>query len=203
MVWRATISLIVDDRPAAQRTDRQDCRLRRVDHGREAVDAVHARFEMLNVPPASLLGAIEPSRTCAASVRVVVAISTNDFKSASKIVGTTSASIGGDGNPHIDARVRLELGVAVGAVHARELTQGEGCRLDDEVVEGRKRSSRRRGAARGAPPPRSCRPRCAVRCPGRSPATRPSAGRPCVAGESGPAGRTRPWRGYLRGRGRA
>ena len=50
------------------------------------------RLETVNVPAESSGGVILPSRTFSASARVSRAISPSDLRSASKIVGTTSAS---------------------------------------------------------------------------------------------------------------
>ena len=50
------------------------------------------RLETVNVPPESSGGVIEPSRTLPASARVSAEIRRRPFGSASKTVGTTSAS---------------------------------------------------------------------------------------------------------------
>ena len=48
-----------------------------------------------------------------------------------------------DGDAHVDARVQLDLPVAVAAVGARVLPQRQGRRLDDHVVVGRRRLASR------------------------------------------------------------
>ena len=50
------------------------------------------RFETVNVPDESSGGVIAPARTRSASARVSRAMAPSDFVSASKTVGTTSAS---------------------------------------------------------------------------------------------------------------
>ena len=50
------------------------------------------RLDTVKVPPESSGGAIVPSRTLPASSRVARAISPSDLRSASKTVGTMSAS---------------------------------------------------------------------------------------------------------------
>ena len=57
------------------------------------------RFDTVNVPPESSGGVIEPSLTFPASVRASVAISRSPFLSASKTVGTTSASCAATATP--------------------------------------------------------------------------------------------------------
>ena len=50
------------------------------------------RFETVNVPPETSGGVILPARTFSAAARASRAICPRDLRSASKIVGTTSAS---------------------------------------------------------------------------------------------------------------
>ncbi len=57
------------------------------------------RLETVNVPPPSSGGVIVASRTRSASARVSRAISPSDFSSASKTVGTTSASCAATATP--------------------------------------------------------------------------------------------------------
>ena len=57
------------------------------------------RFDTVKVPPPSSGGVIVPARTRSASARVSRAISPSDFSSASKTVGTTSASSAATATP--------------------------------------------------------------------------------------------------------
>ena len=57
------------------------------------------RFETVNVPPDSSGGVILPSRTFSIAARASRAIWPSDFLSASKIVGTTSASCAATATP--------------------------------------------------------------------------------------------------------
>ena len=57
------------------------------------------RLETVKVPPESSGGVTEPSRTLAATARVSAAICRRPFLSASKIVGTTSASSAATATP--------------------------------------------------------------------------------------------------------
>ncbi len=142
------------------------------------------RLETVKVPPESSGGVIVPSRTLPARARASVAISRRPLRSASKTVGTTSASCGGDGDADVDPRVELEAPVLVGAVGPRELAQRQRAGLDDHVVErghdlalGGQRLDR----ARVPRPPRSCRSPPAGRSAAPSPSTPPSAARPPAA----------------------
>ena len=60
--------------------------------GWKLVIAYMPRFETVKVPPESSGGVTVPSRTLPASARDSVAICRSPLRSASKIVGTTSAS---------------------------------------------------------------------------------------------------------------
>ena len=86
---------------------------------------------------------IWPARTRSASARASREIWPSDLTSASKIVGTIERVLAGHRDADVDARVQLELAVAVGAVRARELLQRQRGGLDHEVVE------RRRGVVAG------------------------------------------------------
>ena len=81
------------------------------------------RLETVKVAPESSGGVIDPSRTRSARARASAAISRSPLRSASKTVGTTSASRRRDGDPDVDPRVELEAAVAVGAVGPRVLAQ--------------------------------------------------------------------------------
>ena len=84
------------------------------------------RFETVKVPPESSGGVTVLSLTLPITARASRAIWPSDFWSASKTVGTTSASMRGDRDADVHAVVELELAVAVGAVHARVLAQRAG-----------------------------------------------------------------------------
>ena len=67
------------------------------------------RFETVNVPPLSSGGVTVPARTLSASARVSRAISPSDLRSASKIVGTTSASVAATATPTLTRQCSSNL----------------------------------------------------------------------------------------------
>ena len=94
------------------------------------------RLETVKVAPESSGGVIEPSRTFSASARdslrdlpEALAVGVEDGRDDERVPG-------GDRDPDVDPRVELEAAVAVGAVGARVLAQGQRAGLDDHVVEG-------------------------------------------------------------------
>ena len=93
------------------------------------------RFETVNVPPASSGGRTVLSRTRSARARVVRAMSPSDLRVGVEDRRDDERVLAGDGDADVDAGVQFEAAVAVGAVGAGELAQGErGC-FDDHVVE--------------------------------------------------------------------
>ena len=89
----------------------------------------------MKVPPESSGGVIAPARTRSASARDSrgdwprrLAVGVEHGRDDERVLAR-------HGDADVDARVELELAVAVGAVGAREVAQRERARLDDEVVE--------------------------------------------------------------------
>ena len=80
---------------------------------------------MLNVAPLSSAGVIEPSRTRAASARVVGGDLGHGLDVGVEHGGHDERVGRGHRDPDVDAAVGLELAVAVGAADPRELAQRE------------------------------------------------------------------------------
>ena len=93
----------------------------------------------MKVASASSSAVIARERERSARRRVSVAISKTDLRSASRIVGTSSASSTSTAIPTLTRPCRSARPRLVGGVQRREVAQGEGGRPDDHVVEGRDR----------------------------------------------------------------
>ena len=83
------------------------------------------RFETVKVPPESSGGVIVPSRTRCASARVSVAICAQPLEVGVEDRRHDQRVLGGDRDADVDAGIELEAAVAVGAVGARVLAQGD------------------------------------------------------------------------------
>ncbi len=134
---------VADHGPRLERADGEDRRLRRVDHRDEALDAVHAEVGD-GERAARELGRGDRAGADPLGDRARLAGDLADRLGVGVEHGRHHERVlAGDRDADVDARVELELAVAVGAVGAREVAQRERARLDHEVVE------RRRGLLAG------------------------------------------------------
>ncbi len=125
--------------PGRQLADGQDRGLRRVDHGHEALDAVHpevrdrerARRE-LGRRDLALAHALGDPAGLLGDLAEALLVGVEHGRHHERVLP-------GHRDADVHARVELELPVAVGAVRAREVLERERRGLDHEVVEGRRR----------------------------------------------------------------